>query len=88
MKIDTGANAPAIPKQDGGAKLAVLGSVTERLMYKEKSITEKMYMVKDLHMGLLSRPASVRLKLVARVDTIDQETVRMTPPELCDGLDN
>ncbi|KAK0131436.1 hypothetical protein N1851_033838 [Merluccius polli] len=70
----------------GGAKLTVLGSATETLTYKERSITEKIYIVKDLHMGLLSRPASVRLKLVARVDTIDQETVRMTYPKLCDGL--
>ncbi|KAK0145669.1 hypothetical protein N1851_015450 [Merluccius polli] len=58
----------------GGANLTVLGSATETLTYKERSITEKIYIVKDLHMGLLSRPASVRLKLVARVDTIDQET--------------
>lgn len=28
----------------------------------------------------------MRLKLVARIDTIDQETVRNTYPKLCDGL--
>lgn len=71
----------------GGAKLNVLGSVTETLTYKERSITEKIYIVKNLDVGrLLSRPASVRLKLVARVDMIDQETVRTTYPKLCDGL--
>lgn len=37
-------------------------------------------------MVLLSRPASVSLKLVARVDTINQESVRQTYPKLCDGL--
>lgn len=70
----------------GGAKLMVLGSATETLSYIERSTTEKIFVVKDLRMVLLSRPASVRLKLVARVDTIDQETVRKTYPKLCDGL--
>lgn len=70
----------------GGAKLNVLGSVTETLTYKDRSTTERIYIVRDLHVGLLSRPASVRLKLVARIDMIDQETVRTTYPKLCDGL--
>lgn len=50
------------------------------------SIKEKIYVVKDLHVGLLGRTASVRLNLVAIVDTIDQEAVRTTYPKLCNGL--
>lgn len=70
----------------GGAKLTVLGSATEALSYKEREIIEKIFVVRGLQVVLLSRPASVTLKLVARVDTINQESVRQTYPKLCDGL--
>lgn len=70
----------------GGAKLTVLGSATEALSYKEREIIEKIFVVRGLQVVLLSRPASVSLKLVARVDTINQESVRQTYPKLCDGL--
>lgn len=70
----------------GGTKLTVLGSTTETLSYKDRSIAERIYVVRGLQVALLSRPASVSLKLVARVDTIDQESVRQTYPKLCDGL--
>lgn len=70
----------------GGVKLTVLGSATETLSYKEREVTERIYVVRGLQVAPLSRPASVSLKLVARVDTITQESVRQTYPKLCDGL--
>lgn len=47
----------------GGLKLTVLGSATETLSYGERSTTKKIFLVRDLQVALLSRPASVRLKL-------------------------
>ncbi|KAL7859464.1 hypothetical protein SRHO_G00146110 [Serrasalmus rhombeus] len=35
---------------------------------------------------LLSRPASDNLRLVARIDSIDLDSVKQTYPKLCDGL--
>lgn len=52
----------------GGAKLTVLGSATETLSYREREITEKIFVVRGLQMALLSRPDSVSLKIV---DTIN-----------------
>lgn len=70
----------------GGNALNVLGSTTETISYADRSTTETIYVVRNLHVALLSRTASVRLKLIARVDSIYQETVERTSPKLCEGL--
>lgn len=70
----------------GGAALTVLGSTTETIVYGDRSTTEKIYVVRNLRVPLLSRTASVRLKLIARVDTINKETVTKAYPKLCEGL--
>ncbi|CAM4728520.1 unnamed protein product [Leuciscus chuanchicus] len=70
----------------GGAALTVLGSTTETIVYGDRSTTEKIYVVRNLRVALLSRTASVRLKLIARVDTINEETVNKAYPKLCEGL--
>ena len=70
----------------GGKKLDVTGVITETLSYKDRSTTEKLFVVKDLQIVLLSRAASLQLKLVARLDSIDLDTVKITYPKLCDGL--
>ncbi|KAK7878780.1 hypothetical protein WMY93_030940 [Mugilogobius chulae] len=70
----------------GGTALTVLGSTTENIFYCDRSTTEKIYVVRNLRVALLSRTASVRLKLIARMDSIDQETVKKAYPRLCDGL--
>lgn len=72
----------------GGTKLYVTGVTTETLTYKERNTTEKLFVVKDLQVALLSRAASLRLKLVARLDSISigLDTVKSAYPKLCDGL--
>lgn len=47
-----------------GTPLSVLGKYTESLCRGERVILEDVYVIKDLHIALLSRPASVKLKLV------------------------
>lgn len=46
-------------------------------------MTEKMFAMRGLQVALLSRPATVRLNLVARVDTIMEESVKQIHPKLC-----
>ncbi len=70
----------------GGKRLDVRGVTTETLSYKERSTPEKLFVVRDLQAALLSRAASLRLKLVARLDSIslDLDTVKIAYPKLCD----
>lgn len=70
----------------GGTALTVLGSTTETITYGDRCTAEKIYVVKNLRVALLSRSASVRLKLIARMDTIDLESIKQLYPKLCEGL--
>lgn len=70
----------------GGVKLAFLGPVNDTLSYTERSTAENVFVVRDLQVALLSRKASVRIKLIARVDSIDLQSVKQTCPRICDGL--
>lgn len=49
-------------------------------------IQEEIYVVNDLNVALLSRPASVKLKLVYRADTTDKSEMEETYPKVCQGL--
>ncbi|KAJ8332613.1 hypothetical protein SKAU_G00424020 [Synaphobranchus kaupii] len=69
-----------------GTPLTVVGVAREVLQCGDRSTTEDIYVLKHLKVALLSRPASVRLRLVARVDSIDLETVKQIYPKLCRGL--
>lgn len=72
----------------GGWKLKAVGALTDKLSYKGKSFIERIYVVRDQQVSLLSKPASMGLKLVARIDMINQEIVKQAYPKLklCDGL--
>lgn len=67
----------------GHTPLSVVGVANGELQCVDKCTTED---VKHLNAALLSRPASVNLRLVARVDSIDLETVKLNYPKLCDGF--
>lgn len=43
-----------------------------------------MFVVRDFQVESLSRPALVKLRLVARLDHIDQQRIKKTYPKLCD----
>ncbi|XP_054871220.1 uncharacterized protein K02A2.6-like [Amphiprion ocellaris] len=70
----------------GGTPLNVLGMSKETLCKGEQEIQEDMYVIKDLHIALLSRPASVKLNLVSRADSIDLKMLNESYPKLCQGL--
>ncbi|KAL7846654.1 hypothetical protein SRHO_G00216340 [Serrasalmus rhombeus] len=70
----------------GHVPLPVVGVTREVLHSGDKHTTEDLYIVKHLNTALLSRPASVNLRLVARIDSIDLDSVKQTYPKLCDGL--
>lgn len=70
----------------GRVPLEVKGAVREVLCYGDRTVTEDVYIVKNLHTSLLSRPASVKLNLVARVDSISLDTVKESYPKLWEGL--
>ncbi|KAJ8369269.1 hypothetical protein SKAU_G00092970 [Synaphobranchus kaupii] len=70
----------------GQTPLTVVGVAREVLQCGDRSTTEDIYVLKHLKVALLSRPVSVRLRLVARVDSIDLETVMQIYPKLCRGL--
>jgi len=65
---------------------SVVGVAREILKSGDKRTTEDIYVVKHLNTVLLSRPASVNLRLVARVDSIDLDAVKWQYPKLCGGL--
>lgn len=66
--------------------LSVVGVAREVLHCGDKHTTEDLYIVKHLNTALLSRPTSVNLRLVVRVDSIDLDSVKQNYPKLCDGL--
>ncbi|XP_061127410.1 uncharacterized protein K02A2.6-like [Syngnathus typhle] len=70
----------------GGTPLNVLGMCKETLCKGEQKIQENVYVIRDLHMALLSRPASVKLNLVSRADSIDIKMLNENYPKLCQGL--
>ncbi|ROI15591.1 hypothetical protein DPX16_2538 [Anabarilius grahami] len=64
-----------------------IGVAREILKCGDKRTTEDIYVVKHLNTALLSRPASVILRLVARVDSIDLDSaVRRNGETDGDGL--
>ncbi|CAJ1066366.1 hypothetical protein KUCAC02_008792 [Xyrichtys novacula] len=58
----------------------------ESLCKGEQVIQEDLYVINDLHIALLSRPPSVKLNLVSRVDSVDKAEMEESYPELCQGL--
>lgn len=70
----------------GGTPLKVLGMCRETLCKGEEEIEENVYVIEDLHIALLSRPASVKLNLVSRADSIDMKELNEKYPKLCQGL--
>lgn len=79
----------AVSKQlygPGRVPLEVRGAAREVLCYGDRTAAEDIYVVKNLHTSLLSRSASVSLQLVARLDSIDLDTVKKTYPKLYEGL--
>lgn len=52
----------------------------------KKSAVEEVFVVRSLHTALLGRSASVKLGLVARLDSISMQTLRDSYPKLCTGL--
>ena len=70
----------------GGAPLDVLGATDIRLQRKDRSTVEEVFVIRSLHTALLGRSASVKLGLVARLDSISMQTVRDSYPKLCTGL--
>lgn len=90
-QICGGANSSLAPGNKalfgpGHVPLSVVGIAREALYCGDKHTTEDLYVVKHLNTALLSRPASVNLRLVARIDSIDLDSVKQTYPKLCDGL--
>lgn len=70
----------------GGGCLSVAGVTKETLKKGEHTCQEDLYVVRGLHTPLLGRPAITKLGLVARLDTIDTQTLKETYPSLCSGL--
>lgn len=70
----------------GQVPLSKVGVPREVLHCGDKHTTEDLYIVKHLNTALLSRRASVNLRLVVRVDSIDLDSVKQNYPKLCDGL--
>jgi len=70
----------------GGTLLNVLGMCRETLCKGEEEIEENVYFIKDLHIALLSRPASVKLNLVSRADSIDMKVLNEKYPKAVSGF--
>lgn len=73
----------------GMSPLAVRGKFTANLSTPSKTTVQPVYVVADLTQGLLSRPASVALGLVARVEAVSLtsvEAVKQQFPKLFSGL--
>ena len=68
--------------------LNVLGSVHVCLKYKEKCTTQEVHVIKGLNHNLLGLPAVEALQLVAKLDTVQDETVVVKEkfPSLFNGL--
>lgn len=70
----------------GGSPLTVIGVAKESLKKGDRTVQEDLYVVHDLYTPLLGRPAITKLELVARLDSIDTQTLKETYPSLCTGL--
>ncbi len=70
----------------GGSPLSVIGMSHESLSKGELTVQEEVYVVKDLHIALLGRPAILKLNLVARLDSADANILKRMYPKLCQGL--
>lgn len=69
----------------GRGPLSVLGIYSESLCRGEHVMQEDVYVVNDLKLALLSRPAIVKLKLVYRADSTDKSEMVESYPKLCQG---
>ena len=65
---------------------SIVGKYTEAQCRGEQVIQEDVYVIKDLHIALLSRPASVKLNLIFRLDSMDKRVMAESYPKLCQGL--
>lgn len=70
----------------GGAPLDVLGATDILLQRGERQTLEEVFVIRSLHTALLGRSAGVKLGLVARLDSIDMQTLKDSYPKLCNGL--
>ena len=76
-------------KQPGGPNSAVLpvaGCLLVTLQYKDRITEETIYVVKSLQTPLLGRQAIIRLKLVQRLDVVENgtiDTVKEFPTLFC-----
>ena len=109
FKLDTGASVSVLSekwakthklektnkvlKGPGDTKLKVLGSMTAQLKYKEKTITEILYVLKGQKYSLLSRSACVKLGIISRIDKVavakaEKVDFKEEFPKLFKGLGN
>ena len=85
FKIDTGASATILPynrklpeliksnielRGPGMVSLEIVGMFTAEMTYKESTIRENIYVLKNQHIGLLSRNMSIKLGLVKLIGEI------------------
>lgn len=68
----------------GGQPLEVIGMSRLVLQKGEVEAIQDVYVIKNLQMALLGRPAITRL--VTTLDSIDITTLKKTYPRLCSGL--
>ena len=85
FKLDTGAEDTAI-----SLALNVAGQFDATLAYKGTQSHQTIFVVKGLKTNLLGLPALRALKLIARVDAVEQyeDTIRQKYPKLFTGLGN
>ena len=85
-------NSPLIQKTDkklfgpGQSKINVLGRVRATMTVGKVSSDQDLYVVVDLKRPLLGRPAIEALKLIERVNAVDNDQYRKEFPELFTGL--
>lgn len=70
----------------GNSPLDVAGFVGMLLRKGKREMKEDVYVVRHLQKALLRRPASVTLKLVARLDNVTMDNLKTNYPRLCSGL--
>ncbi len=70
----------------GKIPLDVVGVARLLLKRGGRQAEDEVYIIRNLHTALLGRPAISKLGLVARLDSIDIETLKMNYPKLCSGL--
>ncbi|XP_034075852.1 uncharacterized protein K02A2.6-like [Gymnodraco acuticeps] len=70
----------------GKNPLDVVGFASMLLKKGERELMEDVYVIRRLQTALLGRPASVALKLVARLDNVTMDTLKTNYPTVCSGL--